>query len=124
MDTNYDDALIGIATGFAAEAAATTPSTTPSKPKKPKGTTKSKSPKTVAQAEPTKKAAVFRPYVARTAKADLPVYTKAEVSATVLMRLRKNQNVSIIEERDGFGLIKGFARLRNGWVEVSDITKL
>ena len=119
MDTNYDDALIGIATGFAAEAAATTPS----KPKKPKGPAKSKSPKTAAQAEPTK-AAVFRPYMARTAKADLPVYTKADVSATVLMRLRKNQSISIIEERDGFGLIKGFARLRNGWVEVSDITKL
>lgn len=119
MDTNYDDALTGIATGFTAEAAATTPS----RPKKPKGSAKSKSPKTAAQAKPTK-TAVFRPYMARTSKVNLPVYTKADASATVLMRLRKNQNVSIIEERDGFGLIKGFARLRNGWVEVSDITKL
>ena len=123
MDTNYDDALIGIATGFAAEAVATTPS----RPKKPKAPAKPKSPKTTAPAKRVKdvgKTMVFRPYVARTANANLPVYTKADISATVLMRLRKNQNISIIEERDGFGLIKGFARLRNGWVEVSAITKL
>lgn len=119
MDTNYDDALIGITTELAAEAVAATPS----KPKKPKGPAKSKSPKSAAQAKPTK-TVVFRPYVARTAKANLPVYTKADISATVLMRLRNNQNISIIEERDGFGLIKGFARLRNGWVEISGIAKL
>lgn len=123
MEDSYDDVLLGIAAGFAAEADATTPS----KPKKPKAPAKPKLPKTTAPAKLVKdvgKTMVFRPYVARTAKANLPVYISADISAAVLMRLRKNQNVSIIEERDGFGLIKGFARLRNGWVEISDIMKL